>query len=345
MDTEQLHVALQHSFSPDASIRSPAEATIKNLKHVKGAVTMLLQVAAEKQVQYEVRQAAAIQLKNICRECWVERVSFTGLPAAAAAARSSGPILLDEDDKAGIRTNLVEALLSEPEKSVRDLMAETVHSIAIHDFPDKWPNLLPTLLHQIAQSPDPAQALRVHNALLALRKICKRYEYKAKEQRGPLNDIVVQSFPLLLPLAQRLSDPNVHSLEAAMMLKQILKIFWSSTQFYLPSAISGAVAGVGVGVGGDATVGGETTAEGGAGAGAVLALVPIRSQCHATLVRYPPVGPIQATAGGIDGTGTAGTAHVRRRAQRLAVVEGEEMVRPDHVANVLPVRHPGLRRG
>jgi len=275
MDTEQLHVALQHSFSPDASIRSPAEATIKNLKHVKGAVTMLLQVAAEKQVQYEVRQAAAIQLKNICRECWVERVSFTlglGVDGGTGSGSGSGgasrirPTLLDEEDKAGIRTNLVEALLSEPEKSVRDLMAETVHSIAIHDFPDNWPNLLPTLLHQIAQSADPAQALRVHNALLALRKICKRYEYKSREQRGPLNDIVVQSFPLLLPLAQRLSDPNVHSLEAAMMLKQILKIFWSSTQFYLPSAISGAGGG-----GGDATVGGETTAEGGAGGGTVSA--------------------------------------------------------------------------
>ena len=50
MDVEQLHVVLQQSFSPDASLRDPAEETIRNLKHVKGATKLLLQVAAEKQV-------------------------------------------------------------------------------------------------------------------------------------------------------------------------------------------------------------------------------------------------------------------------------------------------------
>jgi len=40
------------------------------------------------------------------------------------------------------------------------------------------------------------KVIRVHNALMALCKIVKCYEYKSKEQRGPLNDIVQQSFPL-----------------------------------------------------------------------------------------------------------------------------------------------------
>lgn len=187
------------------------------------------------QVQYEVRQAAAIQLKNICRECWIERVSALGYPHPAPAAdESQGPTALAEDDKTSVKEKLVEALLTEHEKSIRDLLAETLHNMTVHDFPDKWPTLVPTLLEMIAQSNDPTKALGVHNALLALRKVCKRYEYKSKEQRGPLNEIVMQSFPLLLPLAQRLSEPTVNSLEAAMMLKQILKIFWSSTQFYLP---------------------------------------------------------------------------------------------------------------
>jgi importin-7 len=137
-------------------------------------------------------------------------------------------------DKDLVRNHLVDALLSEREKSVRDLLAETLHSIAVHDFPESWPTLIPKLLDTIRQSDDPNQALAVHNALLALRKVCKRYEYKSKDQRAPLNAIVQQSFPMLLALAQRLSDPNENSLEAAMMLKQIFKIFWSSTQFYLP---------------------------------------------------------------------------------------------------------------
>jgi hypothetical protein len=183
-------------------------------------------------VQFEVRQAAAIQMKNLCRQCWTERVSFMGVSAEGKDANQQ--VVLSEDDKDFVRVNLVGSILSEPQKSIQDLMAETLHSIAIHDFPDKWPTLLPTLLQAVALSNDGSQALRVHNALLALRKVCKRYEFKPREHRGPLNEIVSQAFPLLLPLAQRLCNPNELSIEAAMMLKQILKIFWSSTQFYLP---------------------------------------------------------------------------------------------------------------
>lgn len=52
MNTEALHVVLQQSFSPDASLRDPAEKTIANLKNIPGAAGMLLQVASEKQVLY-----------------------------------------------------------------------------------------------------------------------------------------------------------------------------------------------------------------------------------------------------------------------------------------------------
>jgi hypothetical protein len=51
MNVENLHVALQQSFSADANVRNPAEQLIKSLKQVPGATTLLLQVVAEKQVR------------------------------------------------------------------------------------------------------------------------------------------------------------------------------------------------------------------------------------------------------------------------------------------------------
>ncbi|GKY91239.1 hypothetical protein MPSEU_000096500 [Mayamaea pseudoterrestris] len=233
MDVEQLHVVLQQSFAADPNLRNPAEETIKNLKHLPGAVQLLLQVIAEKQVRFEVRQAAAIQLKNICREGWAERVSY-----APYADEVTKPSLLSIDDKTAVKEGLITCLLDEPEKSIRDLLAETLHTVVVNDFPEKWPDLIPKLLSTIHMGVTdmPKNGLRVHNALLAIRKVCKRYEYKAREQRGPLNEIVNAAFPLLLPLAQELSNENQNSLEAAMMLKQILKIFWSSTQFFLPGS-------------------------------------------------------------------------------------------------------------
>lgn len=177
------------------------------------------------------------------------------------------PSLLSDSDKDTFKNALVNGLLDEHEKSIRDLLAETLQTIVIHDFPDKWPTLIPTLLNTIrngvqqggvaiggtttiasSQTGTPTQqqqhlaGLKVHNALLAIRKVAKRYEYKSKEQRGPLNEIVAAAFPLLLPLGRQLSDPNLNSLESAMMLKQILKIFWSCTQFYLPGTEAGSEA-------------------------------------------------------------------------------------------------------
>lgn len=263
MNVEELHVVLLQSFSAEASVRHPAEATIRNLKHIPGSVPALIRVASELQVRFEVRQAAAIQIKNICRECWAPRHSYPYSMAAGESGETSGESIetipggvtqqssaalalpqqfpaLSDADKDEIKVSLIRALIDEPEKSVRDLFAECLHTMVVHEFPAKWQNLIPTLLNTIREgiiAMENAQTtrtagLQVHNALLALRKVCKRYEYKSKNERGPLNDIVTISFPMLLPLGQSLVQQ--HSLEAAMMLKQILKIFWSSTQFYLP---------------------------------------------------------------------------------------------------------------
>ena len=97
------------------------------------------------------------------------------------------------------------------------------------DFPAKWPELLPTLLAHV-QSPD--NVLKMYNALVALRKIVKRYEYKMKEQRGPMNEIVQTAFPLLQRLMVQILENN--SLEAAQVMHQCLKIFWSATMYSLP---------------------------------------------------------------------------------------------------------------
>jgi hypothetical protein len=74
MNVEALHVTLQQSFSADASLRTPAEATIKNLKHVAGAAPMLLQVTAEKQVR---RIRAANLLRVLLRLCSTELLHLT----------------------------------------------------------------------------------------------------------------------------------------------------------------------------------------------------------------------------------------------------------------------------
>ena len=56
----------------------------------------------------------------------------------------------------------------------------------------------------------------MYNALVALRKVVKRYEYKMKEQRGPMNLIVETAFPLLQRLMVQILDHP--QLEAAQVM-------------------------------------------------------------------------------------------------------------------------------
>jgi len=79
MDTQALHVALQQSFSADASLRDPAEKAIKDLKYVKGAPCMLLQVAAEKQVSDTILEHTSMLFIYNCtqRDSYTECVIFS----------------------------------------------------------------------------------------------------------------------------------------------------------------------------------------------------------------------------------------------------------------------------
>lgn len=53
--------------------------------------------------------------------------------------------------------------------------------------------------------PPPASCYpSVHNAMLALRKVVKRFEYKPKEARGPLLEIMRVTLPLLLNMSNQL---------------------------------------------------------------------------------------------------------------------------------------------
>ena len=57
----------------------------------------------------------------------------------------AAPLLISDTDKTTGRQALLETLMAEPDTSIRSLLAECVNLIAYNDYPDKWPQLLPSL--------------------------------------------------------------------------------------------------------------------------------------------------------------------------------------------------------
>lgn len=114
-------------------------------------------------------------------------------------------------------------------------LAECVSEVATKDYPSAWPQLLPNLVSTLVSRGDVST---VHNALLATRKLCKRFEFKNKDEgaRLPLEEIVVKTFEVLRALLADFIPAAAEHPEAATLSKLILKIFWSCSQFTLPEA-------------------------------------------------------------------------------------------------------------
>jgi len=121
--------------------------------------------------------------------------------------------------------------MNEEDQPTRKVMAEMLRYIAESDYPSNWGNLLPTLVDHIQ---DVENILHIHNGMLGLRKLVKRYESKPSDTRPPLYDIIEQTFPLLSSALESLLPHN--SMEACLIMKLILKTFWSATCHFLPSS-------------------------------------------------------------------------------------------------------------
>ena len=175
----------QNTYHPDAGLRSAAEATLKAFLSSSGAIVALLQTAADKGISRDVRIAASIQIKNSVRAYWQ--------PPPEDASQDVKRLPISVQDKETAKVGLVDVLLAETDNAIRSVLAETIKQISEFDFPDNWPALVPTLMANI-QTPD---VLRMYNALVAMRKIIKRFEYKSAEKRGVLNALMQQIFPSL----------------------------------------------------------------------------------------------------------------------------------------------------
>lgn len=150
---------LINTYNPDAGARKHAEAQLAHFMEHSGAYLEMLSFVATASNPRELRLSGAIVIKNKSREFW-------RMDEAHAST----------EEKEKSKALLLEVLLAETDNAIRGMLAETVRNIAEIDFPDKWPNLIPVLLHSI-QSGD---ILKLFNALVALRKVVKRYEYKSK---------------------------------------------------------------------------------------------------------------------------------------------------------------------
>ncbi|XP_036433519.1 importin-8 isoform X2 [Colossoma macropomum] len=217
MDPNRIIQALKGTIDPN--LRIAAENELNQSYKIINFAPTLLQIIVSDQVEFPVRQAAAIYLKNMVSQYWQDREPSLGEVVF--------PFNIHENDRGQIRENMVEAIIQCPE-SIRAQLTVCLRAIIKHDFPGRWTGIVDKISLYL-QSQNSGSW---YGSLLALYQLVKTYEFRKAEERAPL----LAAMQLFLPriqqlITQLLPDATVFSV---LIQKQILKIFHALVQYSLP---------------------------------------------------------------------------------------------------------------
>ncbi|CAF96737.1 unnamed protein product, partial [Tetraodon nigroviridis] len=179
----------------------------------------LLQIIMSEQVEFPVRQAAAIYLKNMVSQYWQDREPSLG--------QAIFPFNIHENDRQQIREHIVEGIIRCPE-SVRVQLTMCLRAIIKHDFPGRWT----AIVDKIGLYLQSQNSGSWYGTLLVLYQLVKTYEYRKADEREPLLAAMHIFLPRIQQLiSQVLADSSIFSV---LIQKQILKIFHALIQYSLP---------------------------------------------------------------------------------------------------------------
>lgn len=218
MDTESLCRVLAGCTSPDPAVRQASEQQLGEAQRLPGALVGFLSLTTNPNLDIALRQAAAITFKNVVARAWEDRTE-----------EEKQSILVPKEEKAAIRSHLLDALAHAP-PLIRTQLAECVKSIVYADYPGEWPDILQTIVGFLGSN----EQNKIYGALLALRQLTRKYEFRVLDDREQMSHIVSTAFPTLLNLFQQLLAMDSPSPERGELLKLICKNFWSATYLFIP---------------------------------------------------------------------------------------------------------------
>jgi hypothetical protein len=154
---EQIVHLLADTQSAQETPRKHAELQLHALSSTPGFGIALVSVASHDSVPLNIRQAALLYLKTFVQSSWSPQLE-----------EFKGQILVNDEDKAQLRNMLLEIAVSGgQDRKVKAAASYAVSKIASADFPDEWPDLLPTVLQVVQAGSDD----QLHGALKVLRDL------------------------------------------------------------------------------------------------------------------------------------------------------------------------------
>ncbi|XP_030483084.2 uncharacterized protein LOC115699697 [Cannabis sativa] len=135
-DQQWLLNCLSATLDPNQEVRSFAEASLNQATLQPGFGSALAQVAVNRELSLGLRQLAAVLLKQFIKKHWHEGDESFEHPVVSF------------DEKEKIRRLLLLSL-DDSYRKMCTAISMAIASIALHDWPEDWPDLLPYLLKLI----------------------------------------------------------------------------------------------------------------------------------------------------------------------------------------------------
>ncbi|OQE44240.1 hypothetical protein PENCOP_c002G01438 [Penicillium coprophilum] len=139
---QELLSLLADTQSPKTDTRRAAESQLGNLYVHDSFAISLTAIASHESVPVNLRQSALSVLRTFIAAAW-----------SPILDEFKGQILINDANKANVRQALLVLATSDtPQRKVKNSASYAVSKIASADFPDDWPELLPSLLRIINDS-------------------------------------------------------------------------------------------------------------------------------------------------------------------------------------------------
>ena len=95
-------------------------------------------------------------------------------------------IILDDQDKNYVRTNIVSKMFSCENRAIQKQYIRCIITICRHDYPEKWPSILGDISNALQSGNDRGTL----TGCIALYCLAKKYEFELYESRDPLVQVM-----------------------------------------------------------------------------------------------------------------------------------------------------------
>ncbi|KAJ1743100.1 importin-alpha export receptor [Coemansia sp. RSA 1086] len=201
---QSLAQSLQQTLSANAQERKQAEKYLESVEQAAQFVVPLLQLVNNDSTEEHIRFAAALYFKNFVRRRWPQSEDVEDT--------------ISQTDRQAVKSELVSLMISVPKKLQLQL-GEAVSIIAKNDFPEKWPDLIKTLVSKLSPT-----GYHINNGILqTAHTVFKdwRSEFRSDKLYSKINYVLnefTDAYLQVFVTTDKLIDEHANNREALKML-------------------------------------------------------------------------------------------------------------------------------